>query len=54
VQPGSAWIDECRQKVFNLANNRRAAVEKLSVLMANDGKQDQNSEGPPVRQQGIQ
>ena len=33
---------------------QRAAVEKLSVLMANDGRNDQNPEGLPLASQQIQ
>jgi len=37
-----------------IPENQRATVEKLSVLMANDDKLDQNSEGLPLATQQIQ
>jgi hypothetical protein len=37
-----------------IPENQRATVEKLSVLMANDGKLDQNSEGLPLATEQIQ
>jgi hypothetical protein len=37
-----------------IPEQQRATVEKLSVLMANDGKSDQNSEGLPLASQQIQ
>ena len=37
-----------------IPEQQRTTVEKLSVLMANDGKLDQNSEGAPLAMQRIQ
>jgi len=37
-----------------IPEHQREAVEKLSVLMANDGKLDQNSEGLPLVTKQIQ
>ena len=37
-----------------IPENQRATVEKLSVLMANDDKLDQNSEGLPLTTKQIQ
>src|SRR5712692_5664770 len=37
-----------------IPEHQREAVEKLSVLMANDGKLDQNSEGLPLATKQIQ
>jgi hypothetical protein len=37
-----------------LPEQQRATVEKLSVLMANDGRKRQNPEGPPFASQQIQ
>jgi len=37
-----------------MPEQQRATVEKLSVLMANDGKSDQNSDGLPLATEQIQ
>jgi hypothetical protein len=37
-----------------IPEQQRVTVEKLSVLMANDGKSDQNSDGLPLATEQIQ
>src|SRR6266700_6988362 len=37
-----------------IPEQQRATVEKLSVLMANDGRKDQNPDGLPLASQQIQ
>jgi integrase len=37
-----------------MPDEQRATIEKLSVLMANDGRKDQNPEGLPLASEQIQ
>ncbi len=45
---------EWRTRHGSMPEQQRATVEKLSVLMANDGRKDQNPEGLPLASEQIQ